>query len=107
MPSALIAQLASAAAEAENLAGANFAWAGTNYSGVLGPAPISMAIAATGYADSADAMLQASLTQFTTAPAAANALARDNITTDDGRVWKIISVENDSLHVKLGLKLAV
>jgi hypothetical protein len=107
MPSALIAQLASAATEAETLAGANFAWAGSNYAGVLGPASIAMALAATGYADSADAMLQASLAQFTIAPAAANALARDNITTDDGRTWKIVSVENDSLHVKLGLKLAV
>ena len=50
MPSSLLTELASAAAEAEAVIVENFTWKSRTYVGVLGPAPIDMKLAVTGYA---------------------------------------------------------
>lgn len=108
MASPLITQLASAASEAEVLLADTFSFKGANYAGVLGPAPLEMALAQAGYAETAQAVLQASLAQFgASAPTNADAAARVSVNISGGREWKLVSVDNDGLHVKLGLKLVV
>jgi hypothetical protein len=109
MPSTLQTELAAAAAEAESTLGETFTYKATAFTGVVGDAAGSaLALALTGYQEQADAVLVARVAQFAAAniaaPAAADAAAREAITLRS-RAWKLVSVENNGLHVTLGLKL--
>lgn len=108
MASILQAELVSSSREAENLAGVNFNFSGNTFIGVLGVAPVELALQVGGYGESAQAMLHATLTQFSGSPPTnADAANRAPINIVNGREWKLVSVENDGLLVKLGLRLAV
>jgi hypothetical protein len=110
MPSTLQTELAAAAAEAQSLLGESFTYKGGTFAGVVGDGSGSaLALALTGYHEQADAVLVATIAQFAAAniatPAPADCAAREEITLRS-RAWKLLSVENNGLHVSLGLKLS-
>lgn len=108
-PSPLLAELASAAAEAEALNAETFTFEGTDYLGVLSDAPVGLSLAVAGYGETASKMLQASLAQFDDATLtrfSAVPLEARLIVTARGRTWKVVSVENDGIHVKFGINNA-
>jgi len=103
MPSLLVAQLASVAAESQAFTGENFTFKSNTYQGVLGDAPLAMRLQVAGYGETATASLQATLAQFAIAPTKADAANRELVTLTNGQAWKLVEVENDGLHVKLGI----
>ena len=103
--SELRAEFADAAAEVEELAGEAFTFDGAGpYRGVMGPALVMQDLEVAGYGESAQAMVIASAGQFTTQPTPADAAARKIVVIRDAR-WKTVTLENDGLIVKFGLRL--
>lgn len=105
--SQLQSEFAAQAAEVEGIAGETFVFREREYRGVLNQQPLLVALTVPGMSESAEAMLAATVGQFgEQIPGTECAVNRETLRIRE-RDWKIVSYENDTLHLRFGLRLAV
>lgn len=97
------------AAEVESVAGETFTFRDREYRGVLNQQPLIVALTVPNSSESATAMLAVTCGQFPEGqlPGPECAQQRETISNLRGTSWRIVSYESDTLHLRLGLVLAV